>query len=289
MATKMFVNLPVKSLARSVDFFGRLGYRFDPRFTDEKATCMIVGDDSNVMLLTGSFFETFTPKPLADARRVTEAIVALSLSSRAEVDRMVDTAVALGAHEARPTEDHGFMYGRSFEDLDGHIWEHFWMDPAQLGTGAMAGQQASTDADTPREMLLTRIVDAPRDAVYAAFTQPDSLRRWFGPAGFTLPGCELDLRVGGAYRFVMRGPDDEDYPMHGTYQEISPEEKLVFTAVIEGEHGSEQLTTIHFAAVGRRTRVTIGQTVPTHEPYARGQEQGWSESLERLEALLSRS
>ena len=289
MATKMFVNLPVKDLARSIDFFGRLGFRFDPRFTDEKATCMIVGDDSYVMLLTGGFFETFTPKPLADARRVTEAIVAVSFDSRAEVDRVFDAALALGARQARAPEDHGFMYGQAFEDLDGHLWEPFWMDPASLEQGSPPGPQAAPDAAAPREMLLTRILDAPRNAVYDAFTRPDSLRRWFGPAGFTLPGCVVDLREGGSYRFVMRGPDDEDYPFHGTYQEIVPNEKLVFTAMIEGANGSEQLTTIHFAAVGRRTRVTIRQTVPQYQPYARGQEQGWSESLERLEALLGRA
>lgn len=287
MATKLFVNLPVKDLARSVDFFGRLGYRFDPRFTDDNATCMIVGDDSNVMLLKGSFFETFTPKPLADARRVTEAIVTLSLGSRAEVDRVLDIALALGAREARATQDLGFGYGRTFEDPDGHLWELFWMDPAWLEHGT--APKAPVEAGSEREMLLTRIMDAPRAAVYAAFTEAELLGRWFGPAEFTLPGCEVDLRVGGSYRFVMRGPDGQDYPFHGTYREIVPIEKLVFTAVIEGEHGSEQVTTVHFAAVGRRTRVTIRQTVPEYEPYARGQEQGWRESLERLETLLNRA
>jgi len=129
----MFVNLPVKDLKRSVDFFGRLGYSFDPRFTDENATCMIVGDDCFVMLLVGNFFERFTPKPIADAKVSTEAMVALSTDSRVEVDRMVETALAAGARTVREPEDLGFMYGRSFEDLDGHIWEYFWMDPARLG------------------------------------------------------------------------------------------------------------------------------------------------------------
>ena len=133
MATRMFVNLPVKDLKQSVDFFGRLGYSFDPRFTDENATCMIVGDDCFVMLLVGNFFERFTPKPIADAKVSTEAMVALSTDSRAEVDRMVETALAAGARTVREPEDLGFMYGRSFEDLDGHIWEYFWMDPARLG------------------------------------------------------------------------------------------------------------------------------------------------------------
>jgi uncharacterized protein len=289
MATKMFVNLPVRSLERSRDFFSRLGYRFDPRFTDDKATCMIVGEDACVMLLVGSFFETFTPKPITDARQSTEVLVALSLGSRAEVDWTVDTALAAGARPAREPEDLGFMYGRSFEDLDGHIWELFWMDPARLQKADTTAPQDAPEAGAADDMVVTRIVDASRDFVYAAWTQPDSLRRWFGPAGFTLPGCQVDLRVGGAYRFVMRGPDGEEYPFHGTYRKIAPNELLVFTAIIEGEHGSEQLTTVRFVSVGSRTRVTVRQTVPKHEPYAGGQEQGWSESLERLAALVGRN
>jgi uncharacterized protein len=287
MRARVFVNLPVKDLRRSVEFFGRLGFRFDPRFTDEKATCMVIGEDACVMLLVGSFFETFTPKPIVDARRGTEALVALALGSRAEVDQVVDAALAAGARTIREADDHAFMYGRSFEDLDGHIWELFWMDPARLGDGVNV---PSVDgAGAGQEMVVARIIDAPREAVYAAWTQPERLWRWFGPAGFTLPRCEVDVRVGGSYRFVMRAPDGVEHPFHGTYREIAANERLVFTAVVEGEHGGEQLTEVRFAALGRRTRVTVRQTAPRHEAFARGQEQGWSESLERLGALVARS
>jgi len=130
--SKMFVNLPVQDLERSVAFFTRLGYRFNPQFTDDNATCMIVGEDSFVMLLVEPFFRTFTPKPIADARKATEALVALSLGSRDEVNRMVETALAAGARRYKEPEDRGFMYGWGFEDLDGHIWEYFWMDPTAL-------------------------------------------------------------------------------------------------------------------------------------------------------------
>jgi predicted lactoylglutathione lyase len=130
--TKIFVNLPVKDLARSVAFFERLGYTFDPRFTDENATCMVVGDDIFVMLLVEPYFETFTPKPIADATRSTEALVALSAPSREAVDRLVEAALAAGARRYREPEDRGFMYQWGFEDLDGHIWAHIWMDPAAL-------------------------------------------------------------------------------------------------------------------------------------------------------------
>lgn len=130
--TKMFVNLPVKDLNRSVEFFTKLGYKFNPQFTDENATCMIVGEDIFVMLLVEKFFKTFTPKPIADAKSSTEALVALSLKSRDEVNRTVETALAAGAKRYADPKDHGFMYQWGFEDLDGHIWEYFWMDPATI-------------------------------------------------------------------------------------------------------------------------------------------------------------
>ncbi len=130
--SKIFVNLPVKDLKRSVEFFSKLGYRFNPQFTDENATCMILGEENYVMLLVEDFFKRFTPKPLVDAKRGTEAMVALSMESREAVDAIVERAFQEGAAVVRDPEDHGFMYGRAFEDLDGHIWEYFWMDPAHI-------------------------------------------------------------------------------------------------------------------------------------------------------------
>ncbi len=130
--TKIFVNLPVKDLKRSVEFFTKLGYKFNAQFTDENATCMIVGEDIFVMLLVEKFFKTFTPKPVADAKSSTEALVALSAKSRDEVNRIVETALAAGAKRYAEPRDHGFMYQWGFEDLDGHIWEYLWMDPAHI-------------------------------------------------------------------------------------------------------------------------------------------------------------
>jgi predicted lactoylglutathione lyase len=132
MATKIFVNLPVQNLDRSVSFFAKLGYTFNPQFTDENATCMVIAEDIYAMLLVEKFFKTFTPKPVADARQTTEAIVALSLDSREAVDTLVKTALESGARRYTEPKDHGFMYQWGFEDPDGHIWEYFWMDPAHV-------------------------------------------------------------------------------------------------------------------------------------------------------------
>jgi predicted lactoylglutathione lyase len=132
MGTKIFVNLPVADLKKSMGFFRALGFDFNPQFTDDNAACMVVSDDIYVMLLTQAYFRTFTPKPLSDARKSTEVLVALSRDSRAAVDDMVGKAVASGGSTYNDAKDHGFMYQHGFQDPDGHIWEIFWMDEAAV-------------------------------------------------------------------------------------------------------------------------------------------------------------
>ena len=132
MITNIFVNLPVKDLKKAVEFFTKLGFTFNPQFTDENATCMIVGNDIFVMLLVEKFFKTFTKKEISDTTKNTEAIVALSAQSREEVDQMMEKVLGAGGREARDPQDHGWMYGRSFEDIDGHLWEIFYMDESAM-------------------------------------------------------------------------------------------------------------------------------------------------------------
>ena len=127
MSTQIFVNLPVSDLQRSVEFFSKLGYAFDPQYTDENATCLIIADNIFAMLLVKPFFESFISKPVANAHKTAEVLLALSADSRAAVDALVDKAIAAGAREPRPTQDLAFMYQRGFEDLDGHLWEVFHM------------------------------------------------------------------------------------------------------------------------------------------------------------------
>ncbi len=135
MATKIFVNLPVRNLDRSVQFFTKLGYKFNAQFTDETATCMIVGDDIFVMLLTHEKFKTFTPKAICDATKSTEVLVCLSCESRDQVNDMVRNAVAAGGTTYKEPEDHGFMYGHGYQDPDGHIWELIYMEPSAIKQG----------------------------------------------------------------------------------------------------------------------------------------------------------
>lgn len=135
MATKIFVNLPVKDLNKSIAFFTKLGFKFNPQFTDENATCMIVGEDIFIMLLVESFFQTFTKKKISDARQSTEVLVGLSADSKEKVDEMVSKALQAGGTAPNEKQDQGFMYGHGFQDLDGHLWEVFYMDPSAINPG----------------------------------------------------------------------------------------------------------------------------------------------------------
>jgi uncharacterized protein len=126
------VNLTAKDLNKTIEFFTKLCFKFNPQFTDENATCMIVGEDIFVMLLVEKFFKTFTKKEICDTSKNTEVIVALSVERREKVDKMINKAIEAGGREYREPQDHGWMYGRSFEDINGHIWEIIYMDESAL-------------------------------------------------------------------------------------------------------------------------------------------------------------
>jgi uncharacterized protein len=129
MSRQIYVNLPIKNMERSKAFFGALGFSFNPQFTNEQGACMVITDTIYVMLLVEPFFQTFTKKQIADAGKTTEVLICLSCASRAEVDELVRKAIAAGASTPNAPQDHGFMYGHGFQDLDGHIWELMYMDP----------------------------------------------------------------------------------------------------------------------------------------------------------------
>lgn len=129
----LFVNLPVADVAASRDFFGKLGFSFNDQFSDDKTACLVIEENISAMLMTPDRFADFVVGEIADARRTTEVLLALSASSREEVDTVADTALAAGGGEWKPVQDHGFMYGRSFTDPDGHVWEVAWMDPSAMG------------------------------------------------------------------------------------------------------------------------------------------------------------
>ena len=129
MATSIFVNIPVADLDAAKAFFGKLGFSFNAQFTDDTAASLVIDESIYFMLLTKAKFAEFISLPIADARQATQALYGISRESRADVDKVVDAALAAGGTEPRSAQDHGFMYSRAFADLDGHIWEFIWMDP----------------------------------------------------------------------------------------------------------------------------------------------------------------
>ena len=143
MAKMIFVNLPVSDLSHATAFYRSIGAEKNEQFSDGTASCMVFSETIYVMLLTHDKFRQFTPKKIADAKTSSEVLICISADSRAAVDDMVGNAQAAGGvADPGPKQDHGFMYGRSFEDPDGHIWEIMWMDVA----GASAAQSATADA-----------------------------------------------------------------------------------------------------------------------------------------------
>ncbi len=292
MATRMFLNLPVKDLKRSVEFFTRLGYEFDPRFTDDNAACLILGEGSYAMLIVEKFFRTFTPKPVVNAAEATEVLVALSAESREAVDRIVDQALAAGARPSRKPEDLGFMYGRSFQDPDGHIWEYFWMDPAHLQRAAAGGFKVAARGE--REIVIERTFAAPRRQVFEAFTRPELIRRWLaGPPGWSMPVCEFDLRAGGSYRYLWRNDTDgSEMGSRRTFREVVPPERYVGTERFDRPwYPGEALGTFEFAERDGKTTLTVTMLYESREArdgvLASSMQQGLAASYERLDALLA--
>jgi len=135
MATKIFVNLPVKDLNKSIEFFTKLGFSFNPKFTDDKATCMIIGENIFAMLLVEERFKDFTKKTISDAKKSTEVLIALDAENRGKVDEIVKKAVEAGGSIYTEPQDYGWMYGHSFADLDGHQWEILYMDETAIPLG----------------------------------------------------------------------------------------------------------------------------------------------------------
>lgn len=128
MTKNLFVNLPIKNLKNTVEFFTKLGFEFNPKFTDESSTCMIVNESIFVMLLEEDKFKTFTTKEICDSTNKTEVLLSLQVEKREEVDLLVKKALEAGGTKHMPQQDHGFMYVHSFQDINGHIWEVFYME-----------------------------------------------------------------------------------------------------------------------------------------------------------------
>jgi len=132
MVKQIFINLPVKDLKKTNAFFEGLGFSFNTQFSNEIATCVILGENIFAMLLMEDFFKSFTPKTICDATKSTEALICIQVDSREKVDELLTKAISFGGKEPREKQDHGWMYARSMEDMDGHIWEIMFADPSAM-------------------------------------------------------------------------------------------------------------------------------------------------------------
>ena len=132
MVKQIFINLPIKDLNKTNAFFTGLGFSFNPQFSNEIATCVILGENIFAMLLKEEFFKSFTTKEICDAKKSTETLICIQVESREKVDELLTIAIASGGNEHREKQDHGWMYARSMEDLDGHIWEIMFADPSAM-------------------------------------------------------------------------------------------------------------------------------------------------------------
>lgn len=136
MPAKVYINLPVRDLRQSIEFFSDVGFTIDPQYTDENASCMTVSDEVNVMLLSENFFKKFSGKRITDAKKETEVILTVIMESRERVDEIVTSAMKAGGLPSLAAQDHEYMYQKSFQDLDGHLWEIMYIDPALFNTPA---------------------------------------------------------------------------------------------------------------------------------------------------------
>ncbi len=153
----------------------------------------------------------------------------------------------------------------------------------------MAAKSSSATQPAERELVITRMFDAPRNLVFEAWTKPEHLVHWWGPRGFTLPTCEMDFRAGGAFRLGMRSPEGHDYWFQGVYREIVEPERIVFTGMIDEDPSHEVLTTVMFAEQAGKTRLTVRQTYTFESEATRGAQEGWTQSLDRLTAYLAKA
>lgn len=198
-------------------------------------------------------------------------------------DRPAVVTTTFHERDGRRTRVTQVMTHASVADRDGHVRSGM----AEGATETMERLDAYLTTTSLDEVVITRLFDAPRSLVFEAWTSPEHLARWWGPKGFTLPSCVMDFRPGGAYRYCMRGPDGQEHWAHGHYREVVAPERIVMTTFIEASPGHEIITTVSFSEEGGMTRVTVRQTRPASDVHARGQRQGWTESLEKLAVSLA--
>lgn len=312
MTPMVFINLPVADLTVSMAFYQALNFTTNPLFTDDTAACMMWSEAIHVMLLTHDKWRQFTSRPIP-AAGTGEVMLALSLPSREAVDVMNRTAAELGGTaDVNPVQELGFMYSRAFTDPDGHLWEATWMDPAaaegETGTNhreqehaayispepeASTVNEATTPADGTGTVHVHRVLRAPVERVYKAFTDKRALEYWLPPYGFTgrIHDDAIDVRVGGGYKmsFINFGTG-RSHAFTVNYVELVPNQRLRHTDRFDdGSLVGAMMVTIELQTVSCGTEIRIEQAgIPARIPLD-GCYLGWQESLQQLARLVEPS
>ena len=223
MSAKIFINLPVKDLNNSVEFFTKLGFNFNPQFTNKEATCMIIGENIFAMLLIENRFKDFTKKEIADATKTTEVLIAIDAESREKVIEMVANAKAAGGSIYMDPEDHGWMYQHSFADLDGHQWEVLFMDET-----AIPPDLNKKETGEKTTITVESLIAAPKEKIWEYWTAPEHIVHWnYASDEWCTPAAKNDLHVGGRFKFRMEARDGSiGFDFEGTYTNIQLNEVI---------------------------------------------------------------
>jgi uncharacterized protein YndB with AHSA1/START domain len=242
--------------------------------------------------LEGSYREIVRPERLvfthawldAAGKPSQETLVSLTFIERGGKTEMTLRQSGFRSPESR--DGHRLGWTSAFDVLGEYLGR---ITPAQNEPTVREAGAAGARWSKKRELTIERVFDAPRELVFQAWTRPEQLVQWWGPRGFTVPICEMELRAGGKFRFVMRGPDGKDYPFQGTYLEIVEPERIVFQGVIHDEPGHQVWTTVWFADDKGKTKVTVQQTYSFESDATRGAPEGWRQTLDRLGEYLAQA
>ncbi len=223
MSAKIFINLPVKDLNNSVEFFTKLGFTFNPQFTNEEATCMIIGENIFAMLLIENRFKDFTKKEISDATKTTEVLIAIDAESREKVIEMVANAKAAGGSIYMDPADHGWMYQHSFADLDGHQWEVLFIDE-----NAIPPDLNKKETGEKTTITVESLIAAPKEKIWEYWTAPEHIVHWnYAFDEWCTPAAKNDLHVGGRFKFRMEARDGSmGFDFEGTYTNIKLNEVI---------------------------------------------------------------
>jgi predicted lactoylglutathione lyase/uncharacterized protein YndB with AHSA1/START domain len=288
-----FLNLPAVELPRTRAFFRELGFAFDDRFSNDQAQCMVLSDKAYVMWMSPAFFDSFGGRPRPDPQTTTAAFNCISQPSRAAVDAVVDRALSLGARPAGFAMDHGYMYGRSFFDLDGHCWEVTWMDVDAAPGCSGEAPELVVAASGDDVIRILRPIAAPIERVFAAFTEPALIRRWCGTFnGTTMPECSFEARVGGTYRFAWELADGAKMAVGGEVLELDAPTRLVTSERWDDPwYPGECRVALTLRADGARTIVVqeliYTSTEARDANLKSGMTGGMAQSFDALERLLT--